>query len=172
MIITLLIHQYITRIQENTIKKQTQGKSTSQQQMVLLLVIMQRTKVFAYSQCHRDKNKREKKISASHLELTSVRNEKSNGWVKPSREVHGYWKLLWESTKGLPPGTALLISKQVLSVMPSHPIMCLWYVWCSLTLLMAALWYHQDRWDTQVSRLLTSIFHWSREGKHLTDRGL
>lgn len=43
MIITLLIQQYITLIQENTIKKQTQGKSTSQQQMATLIVIMQRS---------------------------------------------------------------------------------------------------------------------------------
>lgn len=103
--------------------------------------------------------------------MTSVRNEKSNGWRKPSREVDGLYKLLWESTKGLPPGKALLISKQVHSVMPSYPIMCPWYVWCSLTLLMAALWYHQDRWDTQLSRLLTSIFHCSVDGEHLTGQG-
>lgn len=92
------------------------------------------------------------------------------GEAKPSRDMDGLCKL-WESTKGLPPGKALLISKQVLSLMPSYPIMCLWYVWCSLTLLMAALWYHQDRWDTQLSRLLTSIFHRDIEGEHLSGRG-
>lgn len=166
MIITLLIHQYITQIQENTIKKQTQGKSTSQQQMVPLLVIMQRSKVFAYSQCHHKKRK-----TRRHLELTSVRNEKSNGWGKASREADRLCKLLWDSTKGLPPGKAQLVSKQVLSVMPSYPIMCLWYVWCSLTLLMDALWYHQDRRDTQLSRLLASIFHCSMEGEHLNGQG-
>lgn len=45
VIITLLIHQNITQIQENTIKKQTQGKSASQQQMAVLFVIMQRSRV-------------------------------------------------------------------------------------------------------------------------------
>lgn len=48
MIITLLIHRKITQIQENNIKKQTQGKSTSQQQMVTLFVIMQRSCVQKY----------------------------------------------------------------------------------------------------------------------------
>lgn len=166
MIITLLIHQYITQIQENTIKKQTQGKSTSQQQMVPLLVIMQRSKVFAYSQCHHKKRKQGAILGWPQWEM-----KRAMGEPKPSGEVNGLCKLLWESTKGLPPGKALLISKQVLSVMPSYPIMCLWYVWCSLTLLMAALWYHQDRWGTQLSRLLTSIFHRNIEGEHLTDRG-
>lgn len=159
MIITLLIHQYITQIQENTIKKQTQGKSTSQQQMVPLLVIMQRSKVFAYSQWHCEKGKGE----ASWADLG--KKWKSNGWRKPSGTGDELCKLLWESTKYLSPGKTLLISKQVLSVMSSYPIMCLWYVWCSLTLLMAALWYHQDRWGTQLSRLLTSIFHCTAKKK-------
>lgn len=127
---------------------------------------MQRSKVFAYSQCHHKKEK-----TRSHLELTSVRNEKRDEGSKPSRDVDELRKPFWESTKGLPPGKALLISKQVLSVMPSYPIMCLWYVWCSLTLLMAALWYHQDRWHTQLSRLLTSIFYCNIEGEHLSGRG-
>lgn len=56
----------------------------------------------------------EKKENKNHLELTSVRNKKSNGWEKPSREVDGLCKLVWESTKVLPPGKTLLISKQVL----------------------------------------------------------
>lgn len=146
-------------------KKLTQGKSTSQQQMALLLVIMQRLKVFAYSQCLHRKGK-----TTSHLELTSVRNEKRNDRGKPSRDVDGLCKPFWESTKGFPPGKALLISKQVPSVVPSYPIMCLWYVWCSLTLLMAALWYHQDTRHTQLSRLLTSIFHSNIEGEHICGR--
>lgn len=48
LIITLLIHWNISQIQENTIKKQTQGKSTSQKQMVALVVIMQRSCVQKY----------------------------------------------------------------------------------------------------------------------------
>lgn len=168
MIITLLIHQYISQTQENTIKKETQGKSTSQQQMVPLLVIMQRSKVFAQWQFQKRKKKRKMTGSRSHLMLTSVICEQRNGWGEPSGGVDSLWKHLWESTKGFPPGKGLLISKQVPSVMSSYPIMRLWYVWCSLTLLMAALWYHHDRWDTQLSRLLTSIFHCNADGEHLT----
>lgn len=101
--------------------------------------------------------------------MTSVRNKNSRGWGKPSGKGNGLCKLLWESTGEPSPGRTLLISKQVHSLMPSYPIMCPWYVWCSLTLLMAALWYRQDRWDTQLSRLLASIFYCST-AEHLTSQ--
>lgn len=174
MIITLLIQQYITLIQENAIKKQTQGKSTSQQQMATLIVIMQRSRMqHLHTHCAIVERKKEKKIEGKQeaiLRWPQREMKRAVGEAKPSRGGNGLYKLLWESTKGLPPGRTLLISKQVHSVMPSYPIMCLWYVWCSLTLLMAALWYHRDRWDTQLSRLLTSIFYCST-AEHLAGQG-
>lgn len=85
MIITLLIHQYITQIQENTIKKQTQGKSTSQQQMVPLFVIMQRSQVFAYSQCHHKKNKNKKPswadLSEKWKEQSVRQTQQGSAWA-------------------------------------------------------------------------------------------
>lgn len=173
MIITLLIQQYITLIQENAIKKQTQGKSTSQQQMATLIVIMQRScmqHLHTHSAIVERKTKKIEGKQDAILQWPQKEMKRAVGEAKPSRGGNGLYKLLWESTKGLPPGRTLLISKQVHSVMPSYPIMCLWYVWCSLTLLMAALWYHQDRRDTQLSRLLTSIFYCST-AEHLAGQG-
>lgn len=63
MIITLLRYKCIAYIQENPINKQTRGMSTSQQQMVSLLVIMQRSKLFAYSQFHGGEKKQNNNIN-------------------------------------------------------------------------------------------------------------
>ena len=78
--------------------------------MVPLLVIMQRSKVFAYSQCHRKKKKKKKKRKGKQeaiFELTSVRNEKSNGREK-KKKTAGKWigsaNFFGNLPKGLPPG--------------------------------------------------------------------
>lgn len=84
LIITLLIHRNITQIQENTTKKQTQGKSTSLQQMVTLFVIMQRSRVQKYL----------------HSQTASMNKE---SWGRPSRRVDGLHKFLGGSVGGMTP---------------------------------------------------------------------
>lgn len=133
--------------------------------MVSLLVIMQRSKLFAYSKCHHKKKGKRR----SHLELTSMRNERAMGEANPAGKWMGSENFFEGGIyQGSTSWDGPVDSKQVLSVMFSYPIMCLWYVWCSLTLLMAALWYHQERWETQLSRHSTSIFHCNFEGEYLT----
>lgn len=156
MIITLLIHRNITQIQENTIKKQTQGKSTSQQQMVMLFVIMQKScveKIFAYSDSHHRRKKNKIK----------TRNEKVE--TDPAGEWKGSTNFLEDPSGAWPPvdrSVDFLAGDCSYAPMSNYaPAVCL--------MLSAAINgpLIVDRWDSRLTGPSTSIFHCSL-GEHLT----
>lgn len=86
MIITLLIHQYITQIQENTIKSRHKVSQQANNRWSCCLWLCKDPK---YLHTHNAIIKKKEK-TISHLELTSVRNEKKKEqWVKQNQQGSG-----------------------------------------------------------------------------------
>lgn len=85
MIITLLIHQYITQIQENTIKSRHKVSQQANNRWSCCLWLCKDPK---YLHTHNAIIKKKEK-TISHLELTSVRNEKKEQWVKQNQQGSG-----------------------------------------------------------------------------------
>lgn len=155
LIITLLIHLNITQIQENTLKKQRQGKSTSQQQMVALFVIMQSSCVQKYLH-----------TQTAVIEKSNTRTAKVE--VDPVGESTGSTNFLEDPLGVWPPveGTAGCLASESSYAPMSN------YKTAECLMLSTTINGHLivDRWDSRLSRPSTSIFHCSLGGEHPTGR--